>query len=181
MSVQDFIKKLKEQDDAETIYSKVPDYPTKLIPPEKAHTTAEIPSCTRIIPPDTPTKIKFKFNVGSSNQTKEVEVKSTLQQVPKKETRVERRPEKPTPKKNLTDEEIAYDLFRQTGTNKEKWQIWYDYYVKAKSSRKQNSVVEQMKRGRFAITTDNQVLILPDYDLRKKSVNDILADKWLHN
>lgn len=77
-------------------------------------------------------------------------------------------------KKQLTDEE----LFTSTGTEYSKKEIWFSYYEKAKHSRKSNPIVDRMKIGRFTITPDNKVLLLPDYDIVGKDPDDVLKDKW---
>ena len=74
----------------------------------------------------------------------------------------------------LTDDEI----FINTGTELSKKSIWMDYYEKAKRSRKSNPIVDRMKIGRFTITPDNKVLLLPDYDIVGKDPDDVLKDKW---
>lgn len=45
-------------------------------------------------------------------------------------------------------------------------------------SKKSNEVVNRMKLGRFTITPDNKVLLLPDYDIVGKDPDDVLSDKW---
>lgn len=77
-------------------------------------------------------------------------------------------------KTQLTDEE----LFTSTGTEYSKKEIWFSYYEKAKHSRKSNPIVDRMKIGRFTITPDNKVLLLPDYDIVGKDPDDVLKDKW---
>ena len=69
-------------------------------------------------------------------------------------------------------------LFINSGTESSKKAMWTEYYQKAKSSRKQNPIVERMKLGKFMITFDNKVLILPDYDVVHKDPDDILKDHW---
>lgn len=82
--------------------------------------------------------------------------------------------EKEEKPKELTDE----DIFNSTGTEYSKKSIWMEYYYKAKNSRKSNQIVTRMKAGRFTITPDNQVLLLPDYDIVGKDPDDVLKDKW---
>ena len=77
-------------------------------------------------------------------------------------------------KTQLTDEE----LFTSTGTEYSKKEIWFSYYEKAKHSRKSNPIVDRMKIGRFTITPDNKVLLLPDYNIVGKDPDDVLKDKW---
>ena len=74
----------------------------------------------------------------------------------------------------ITDEQ----LFLKSGTESSKYAIWLDYFNKAKSSKKSNPIVDRMKIGRFTITPDNKVLLLPDYDIVGKDPDDVLKDKW---
>ena len=69
-------------------------------------------------------------------------------------------------------------LFNKSGTELSRKAMWIEYYVKAKGSRKSNAIVDRMKLGRFTITPDNKVLLLPDYDVVGKDPDDILKDKW---
>lgn len=76
--------------------------------------------------------------------------------------------------KEPTDDEI----FISTGTESSKKEIWLGYFNQAKNSRKKNPIVDRMKAGRFTITPDNKVLLLPDYDIVGKDPDDVLKDKW---
>ena len=80
----------------------------------------------------------------------------------------------PPPIQENTDEQI----FLKSGTESSKYQIWLEYFNKAKSSKKSNPIVDRMKIGRFTITPDNKVLLLPDYDIVGKDPDDVLKDKW---
>jgi len=100
------------------------------------------------------------------------EAEPTVKSVSKLE--VEDYVEKEEKPKELTDE----DIFNSTGTEYSKKSIWMEYYYKAKNSRKSNQIVTRMKAGRFTITPDNQVLLLPDYDIVGKDPDDVLKDKW---
>ena len=215
MALQDFIQKLKEQDDSDVVYSKEREHSIQIIPPKKANQsiTLEQPKeqlkpSMRIIPPsndedDKPKTIKFKLNVINSSTVVETEVKNipqssetlttTLQKPKLEQPKIEQQKveqqtqtiqqpktqQKQQPK--LSEEEIVEELFIQSGTSMTKRAIWFEYYEKAKSSRKKNSIVDRMKEGKFAITIDNQVLILPDHDIRNKSSSQLLGEKWLHN
>ena len=77
-------------------------------------------------------------------------------------------------KVEITDD----DVFNSTGTELSKKELWMEYYTKAKNSRKSNPIADRMKVGRFTITPDNKVLLLPDYDVVGKDPDDILKDKW---
>lgn len=87
------------------------------------------------------------------------------------------------PKYNPTAHEVnqesAEDLFLKTGTEIGKRDLWMSRYKQALASRKTNIVAQRMKLGRFTITPDDKVLILPDYDVVNKDPDDILNDKWL--
>ena len=80
----------------------------------------------------------------------------------------------PQEPRELTDE----DIFNSTGTEYSKKTLWMEYFIKAKNSRKSNPIVDRMKVGRFTITPDNKVLLLPDYDIVGKDPDDVLKDKW---
>lgn len=84
---------------------------------------------------------------------------------------VETVPEEP---RELTDD----DIFNSTGTEYSKKELWLNYFNQAKNSRKKNPIVDRMKVGRFTITPDNKVLLLPDYDIVGKDPDDVLKDKW---
>ena len=186
MALQDFIRKLKEQDDSDVIYSKPPEQTIKIIPPTKPVDTIELPSeSTKIIPPviiedtEKPKTIKFKIKVANSSEQRIIESPIVK---PQEIIKPQPKPKVQTPVKSQViqpknDIEI---LFERSGTDISKKELWFDYYEKAKTSRKQNSIVERIRAGKFAITYDNQVLMLPDYDLYQKSVNEILQDKWLN-
>jgi hypothetical protein len=197
MSLVDFMQQLQEQDNL--VYSEVPEPSIRVIPPEK--------TVTKIIPPEStvvkpPTTIKLKINQksvtinnevpnkventqGVSNnsilktppkvqETVQQSVQETkVQQTVQPQTYVEKQVQVEQPKK-LSEEE----LFINTGTESSKMNIWLEYYHKAKSSRKSNQIVERMKMGRFTITPDNKVLLLPDYDIVGKDPDDVLKDKW---
>lgn len=80
----------------------------------------------------------------------------------------------PQEPRELTDD----DIFNSTGTEYSKKTLWMEYFEKAKNSRKSNPIVDRMKVGRFTITPDNKVLLLPDYDIVGKDPDDVLKDKW---
>lgn len=77
-----------------------------------------------------------------------------------------------------SDIDQVEQLFRRSGTSISKKDEWYKYYQQAQASKKQNSVAIRMKQGKFAIASNGDVLILPDYDVRKDS-DEILKDTWL--
>ena len=74
-------------------------------------------------------------------------------------------------------------LFERSGTHELLKSVWLDYYNKASESKKKNSVAQSMKAGRFRVIqlsrNNYKILILPEYDIRDKTLNQILSDKWL--
>jgi len=193
MSLSDFIQSLQTED---ITYSTPTEPSIRVITPEKPQ--------IRVIPPEKPIeenikpktiKIKLKAPVNKVEQTvtqpqvveqpkvieqpKVVEPQRVVEQPKVVEPPPYEPPKQVEPpkveKKELTDEE----LFNTTGTEFSKKQLWLQYYEQAKNSRKQNPIVDRMKLGRFTITPDNKVLLLPDYDIVGKDPDDVLKDKWL--
>jgi hypothetical protein len=191
MSLLAFMQELQEQDNG-IIYSQAPEPTIKIIPPEKP--------VTQIIPPETeekkPVTIKFKINKKTVEINNGVQTQPKEQKVQQQEVHIQKPPvqqqtqsqpiqqqvqqqvEKPqqvdTSPKELSDEE----MFNLTGTEYSKKALWLEYYEQAKRSRKNNPVADRMKKGRFTITPDNKVLLLPDYDVVGKDPDDVLKDKW---
>lgn len=211
MSLKDFMNKLQQQDDSDVVYSKPPEDTIHVIPPNQTAKTIEVtkPSI-KIIPPDSPKPepvLKFKLNIKpkepqtetlskpqlatGAQQTKPTQVLSrppqSTSETPKQTPQAQQTVEKPAAQsaEKLTKEEADAQrvemLFKASGTAINKRVAWYEYYERAKTSRKKNSVVDAIKEGRFAITMDNKVLILPHYDFKAKTTNDILKDKWIKN
>ena len=199
MSLADFMKQLQDQDANGIVYSEVPEQPVRVIPPDQ--------TAVRIIAPDPlaankPTKIKLNLNPVQKPVSQPVQqpIQSVVQPQPQPQVQqvqqlpvqevvytppvkqevpvqqpVYKQPEPPpVSTTELTDEE----LFIRSGTEDSKRTIWMDYFAQAKASRKHNPVVDRMRVGRFTITPDNKVLILPDYDVVGKDPDDILKDSW---
>lgn len=199
MSLVDFMQQLQDQDNI--IYSEAPEPSIRVIPPET--------TCTKIIPPENttvkpPTTIKLKINqknVDIKHENVEVKPNPVIQEetsnnndkppLSKSEpvqqsalptessvqptTNQQKQQTKQTNQQPVSDE----DVFISTGTELSKKDIWMEYYEKAKRSRKSNPISDRMKAGRFTITPDNKVLILPDhYNIVGKDPDDILKDKW---
>lgn len=123
---------------------------------------------------------KYVPTSASTPQPKLQPVSTQPVQQPTVQTQVVQQPQqeyipqtetKPT---QITDE----DIFNSTGTEYSKKSIWLEYFEKAKTSRKSNPIVDRMRVGRFTITPDNKVLLLPDYDIVGKDPDDVLKDKW---
>lgn len=201
MSLVDFMQQLQEQDNL--VYSEVPEPSIRVIPPEKSCTKIIPPESIAAKPPTTiKLKIKQKAvpiepDVDNKNDVQVVQPEPILKKPPNSSTvQVQQntvpeiqntkesshtqqvpqiqQPVQQTVNKKPSDEE----LFINSGTESSKRNIWLEYYQKAKSSRKVNPIVERMRIGRFTITPDNKVLLLPDYDIVGKDPDAVLKDKW---
>ena len=177
----------------------------KVIPPENFNTIPKPVEQPKVeqkveqnvekpVKPVKPLVIKFKIKPKSEEITPQSEPQVIQSTVPNKSVVIEPVVDKPiesTPQESiktveqssvedtsiqheLTDEEI----FNNTGTEYSKKAIWMDYFNQAKNSRKKNPIVDRMKLGRFTITPDNKVLLLPDYNIVGKDPDDVLKDKW---
>ena len=58
--------------------------------------------------------------------------------------------------------ELEDSKFDSSNTSKDKKDIWIKYYRQARNSSRSNVIVESIKNGKFTITNDDKVLILPD-------------------
>lgn len=150
---------------------------------QPASVLSEIPKQPKSeVKPSITTDIKSETVVTPNESTKIVSQKvSNTESKPQSEPIIEHQEpientikDEPIVSRELTDEEI----FNSTGTEYSKMSIWMEYFQKAKNSRKKNPIVDRMKVGRFTITPDNKVLLLPDYDIVGKDPDDVLKDKW---
>ena len=158
-SLQAYIQKLKEQDDTNVTYSKSMEDTVNVIPPMKEEPKQKV--------------IKQPTSyIETHKQTYKPPVQEVVQQQPVKK-------QKKKLKLKLDNQTIAETLFENSKTSKRFKQEWMEIYNKAQTSRKQTSEMAAMRKGKFAITSDRQLLILPDYDFRGKDSNDILNDKWI--
>ena len=201
MSLADFMRDLQSQDGG--IYSEVPEQPVRVIPPEQTSVRVIAPETA---PQNKPVKIKLKLNPPASPDVKptvqavktqpivQTQVVQPVQPKPQVSQNVINTSVAPQPdqivkqaivnnlaeppkvdtNKELTDEE----LFIKSGTEDSKKALWMDYFSQAKASKKHNPIVDRMRVGRFTITPDNKVLILPDYDVVNKDPDDILKSSW---
>ena len=213
MALQDFIKKLEEQDDADVIYSKSTQNNIRVIPPvnmDSKYSKSIIPEVHEekiqiMVPTESKPKVlKFKISSFESiddyldlSEIKQTKIKpkspassqkkpndqqiKPKQEVPQQKQEPVKKPViNNTPKQHVeTEEERLERWFKMSDTSPHKKTKWFEYYYKAKESRKANPVVERVRVGRFMITDDDQVILLPDYDTHGKNANDILKDKWL--
>ena len=188
MSLADFMKQLQDQDASGIVYSQVPEQPVRVIPPEETAVKIIAPESKVLNPVKSTQPAKIKLKLERPNpQAPEQQIQPQIQ-VPANQTETEIIPEhivqdiqntiekneEPVPVAQLSEEE----LFIKSGTESSKKDIWLDYFAQAKASRKHNPVVDRMRLGKFTITPDNKVLILPDYDVVNKDPDDILKDSW---
>lgn len=198
MSLADFMRDLQSQEASGTHYSEVPEQPVRVIPPDQTSVRVIAPD---IVPANKPTKIKLKLNPPTTPSTQptvqSVPIQQPVQVVQPKpqvsqnvvntsvapqpdqivqQSIVSNLPDTPRVEKKteLTDDE----MFIKSGTEDSKKAIWMDYFAQAKASKKHNPIVDRMRVGRFTITPDNKVLILPDYDVVGKDPDDIIKDSW---
>lgn len=203
MALQDFIKKLEEQDDSDVIYSKSSSNSIKVIPPVEGISTyskditGEKSDPIKVLPPEEekPKVIKFKIsnfgnvNVDVNRQTQPVrEPRKEYNKVnnqaqprptaPRQPDPTSKKEVKPEPKRESEEERIEI-LFALSDTSISKKAAWIEYYHKAQESKKSNSVVNRVREGKFMISDGGDLVILPDYDTHNKDANAILRDKWL--
>lgn len=144
----------------------------KLQPVSKPQTMVSSPQPTiqqtqEVIPTYTPPNVPVQKPVEQPVEQHQPKAQQTVQTpIQDYTTQVEAKPP--------TDD----DIFNSTGTEYSKKPLWMEYFIKAKNSRKSNPIVDRMKVGRFTITPDNKVLLLPDYDIVGKDPDDVLKDKW---
>ena len=214
MALQDFIRKLEEQDDTDVIYSKSTQNNIRVIPPvnmNSKYSKSIIPEVHEekiqiMVPTESKpkvlkfkissfesiddyldmseikqTKIKPKSPASSTKRPIASQAKPKQETMPQKQEQVKKQPPvEVAPKPHVeTEEERLERWFIMSDTSPHKKAKWFEYYYKAKESRKINSVVERVRAGRFMIADDDQVILLPDYDIHGKNANDILKDKWL--
>ena len=201
MSLADFLQGLQTQDNI--IYSQPPETAIHIIPPEKVCTKI-IPPEDNIKKSPTTIKLKIKQkNITASipQEEKPVNIPTVSTVVDLTKNSIVKKPppktvstneivnQKEVTKTNLSKEPIIKEtskpeinsdevLFIKSGTEISKKSIWMEYFNKAKISKKTNPIVDRMKLGKFTITPDNKVLLLPDYDIVGKDPDDVLKDKW---
>ena len=182
MALQDFIKKLDEREDSDVVYSKTPEPVTKIIPPSNKPTKVEMKDTTKVLPPRTePITIKFtNFKLTKPiNNIKNINIR--------KENKLEEpkavEPKAAEVKKQTTEEDVVEKLFRESGTDLNRKQMWIDNYNAALKSKKTDLTTNMVRKGKFMIYTGNgknELILLPEnYIVGNKSSGNILNDKWV--
>ena len=195
MSLKDFMQKLQEQDESEVVYSQKPEDEVRILPPIKNSDKVEVikkdekTDEIKVIPPkkeeekqvvkpfrfvSKPEKPKITFNFNLVPDTKKEEPK-------KEEVRQE---EKEVPKqedKQLSEFEKRELLFKKSGTPEVKKTTWLEVYTKAQASKTRNITSDTIREGRFYVSMNDEITLLPKYDCASKTVEEMLDDKWLNN
>lgn len=176
MSLADFMKQLQDQNASGIVYSQVPEQPVRVIPPEQTAVKVITPE-SKVINQAKPHTIKLKLE-RPKEQVQDTQTAQPIQQEVQPTPVTEKVEPKEEPIPQLLQQATEEELFIKSGTEDSKKAIWFDYFAQAKASRKHNPVVDRMRLGKFTITPDNKVLILPDYDVVNKDPDDILKDSW---
>ena len=215
MSLRDFMQQLQEEDE-QVVYSKPAEEHIQIIPPIKADNKINTESI-KILPPkeDVPQVVRFKLKspieakveINSSINANKLNVtippkKDIAESVKlnrpiiKDETKLESYKNNVTPQKESLSEDNIEQLFLQSETSECKRDRWMFYYKKAQESKKSTAVVQKMKKGRFRVKDDAEIVLepkddegvlklppdvdlLPDFITYKKTVGQILQQKWL--
>ena len=195
MSLKDFMQKLQEQDESDVVYSQKPEDEVRILPPVKNKEHVEVikkdekTDQIKVIPPkkeeenkvvkpfrfvSNPEKPKITFNFNLVPEKKKEEPK-------KEEVRQE---EKVVPKqedKQLSEFEKRELLFKKSGTPEVKKASWLEVYTKAQASKARNITSDTIREGRFYVSMNDEITLLPKYDCASKTVEEMLDDKWLRN
>ena len=204
-SLQDFMQELREKDDSDVVYSAKPEDEVRILPPIKNKEQVEVikkdekTEQIKVIPPHKEEKKEVKpVSFGNVKVEKKEEnpiitfrfVGKPKQEVPKQELVkqqevqkevVESKPQKQEETRELSEFEKKYLLFKRSGTPENKKEVWFEILNKALASKTRNYTSDAIRSGRFYISANDEILLLPKYDFNNKSVEDVLNDKWLKN
>lgn len=210
-SLQDFMQELREKDDSDVVYSAKPEDEVRILPPIKNKEQVEVikkdekTEQIKVIPPHKEEKkevkpvsfgnvkvvdkkeekpiITFRF-VGKPKQEVPKQEQPKQEQVKPQEVQkevVENKPQKQEETRELSEFEKKYLLFKRSGTPENKKEVWFEILNKALASKTRNYTSDTIRSGRFYISANDEILLLPKYDFNNKSVEDVLNDKWLKN
>ena len=195
MSLKGFMQSILEQDESDVVYSPKPDDEVRILPPTNNREQVEVikkDEKTEQIKVLSPSKEENKKN-NEPISFKPLEKKKITFVIPKKiekqveEVREQRRVEtqKEVSKKREDTQLSEFDkielLFKESGTPEIKKAIWKEIYQKALASRTKNHTSDTIRAGRFYISMNDEILLLPKYDMRNKTADEIFQDKWLKN
>lgn len=204
-SLQDFMQELREKDDSDVVYSAKPEDEVRILPPIKNKEQVEVikkdekTEQIKVIPPHKDEKKEVKPVSFGNVKVAEKEEKPIItfrfvgkpkQEAPKQEPVkqqevqkevVENKPRKQEETRELSEFEKKYLLFKKSGTPETKKEVWFEILNKALASKTRNYTSDAIRSGRFYISANDEILLLPKYDFNNKSVEDVLNDKWLKN
>ena len=205
-SLQDFMQELREKDDSDVVYSAKPEDEVRILPPIKNKEQVEVikkdekTEQIKVIPPHKEETKEVKpvsfGNVKVDNKKEEKPiitfrfVGKPKQELPKQEPVkqqeaqkevIENKPQKQEETRELSEFEKKYLLFKKSGTPENKKEVWFEILNKALASKTRNYTSDAIRSGRFYISANDEILLLPKYDFNNKSVEDVLNDKWLKN
>ena len=202
MSLRDFMQQLQEED-KDVVYSKPPEESIQVIPPVIINQQAKMEEPIKVVPPNVDEKPNvIKFKLKKPEQEKPVVIippkKEVIKPIEEKESQKIKTPqqkENRTKINNINKEKVE-QLFIQSETSENKKERWMLYYNKACESKKNSLLIQKMRRGRFRVKDDNEIVlepgeneniskippdveILADFITYKKTVGQILQQKWL--
>ena len=195
MSLKGFMQSILEQDESDVVYSPKPEDEVRILPPTNNREQVEVikkDEKTEQIKVLSPSKEENKKN-NEPVSFKPLEKKKITFVIPKKiekqveEVREQRKTEtqKVVSNKQEDTQLSEFDkielLFKESGTPEIKKAIWKEIYQKALASKARNHTSDTIRSGRFYISMNDEILLLPKYDMRNKTADEIFQDKWLKN
>lgn len=78
-----------------------------------------------------------------------------------------------------TPEDSVEDMFIRSETPESRRKDWFETYENAIKSKKNNYIIEKIRRGKFSITSEGTQIILPELDTYGKSSQELLGEDWL--
>ena len=187
------MQSILEQDESDVVYSPKPDDEVRILPPTNNREQVEVikkDEKTEQIKVITPSKEENKKEEVKPVSFKSLEKKKITFVIPKKvEKRVEeiRETQKKEEVSNkqediqLSEFDKVELLFQESGTPEIKKPVWKEIYQKAIASKARNHTSDTIRSGRFYISMNDEILLLPKYDMRNKTADEIFQDKWLKN
>ena len=76
-------------------------------------------------------------------------------------------------------EDSVEDMFIKSETPESRRKDWFETYENAIKSKKNNYIIEKIRRGKFSITSEGTQIILPELDTYGKSSQELLGENWL--
>lgn len=190
MALDAFIAKIMAEDEQGVVYSTPPEDPIQVLPPASSEVPKKsIPQTApiKVIVPQADSEVKvIKFKLNRTPQEPEPQKETVTSEVKLPPKQVVSPPSKPVVKEPIPTEKVKIStpsedevLFVQSETSLDKKELWLEFYEKAKKSKKNNYLTDKMRRGRFTINSQNELIVLSDYVTSGMSVKDILNDQWL--